>query len=370
MSVYEGRLKRLGHLMEHEGLDALLLAKPANLFYLTGDGRLCSYAIVTQDGRVAVGVPSTDLEDASALARFDKIVGFEDEVEMLHSINHFFRELGLAKAKVGLEYTFLTKSMFAMFTHPHAIPETATVVDGTHALSELRMVKSREEIELIRAAARVAEAGMGAALKALRVGIPEIEVAGEAERAMRSAGAEGFYRTYAASGPRTNIAHGLPSYRALQESDLVIIDLHPICHGYSADMCRTACVGQPSAEQKAAFELFLRAQQEAVAKVKAGVTMHELEEAIHAPLKAAGYGKHIFGPPLHGVGIEFEEPPLPSGHAFFHGEAEAPPLAAGVVISVGNCGLYMGPFGVRVEDTVLVTEAGPEALTNYPRALL
>jgi len=72
---------------------------------------------------------------------------------------------------------------------------------------------------------------------------------------------------------------------------------------------------------------------------------------------------------MHGVGIDFEEAPLPAGHAFFHGEKEPPPLPANVVISVGNCGLYLGPWGVRVEDTNVVGTSGPETLTSYPRVI-
>ena len=320
MPVYGERVKRAAKLMEKHGLNALLLAKPANMAYLTGDGRLCAYAMITQDGKVALGVPKTDVEDVKQLAHFDHLGGFEDEVGMIHSIAHSFEHFGIKQGILGLEYTFLTQSMMAMLTHPHGKPAKVTVKDCTHILSELRIVKDAEEIERIRAAAKVAATGMRAAVEALKPGITESQVAAEAEYAFRQAGAEEFWRTYVSSGPRTNTAHGLPTLRKLQAGDLVMIDIHPIVNGYSADICRTICVGKPTAEQQMAYDLYLKAQQTTIAKVKAGVGMVELEQTLHGVIKEAGHGEHIFGPPIHGVGLEFEESPLPPGHAFFHGE--------------------------------------------------
>jgi Xaa-Pro aminopeptidase len=366
---YQERLGKCSRLMREAGLDALLLTKPSNRFYLTGDGRLCAYALITQDARVALGVPSTDVADVKSLAQFDEITGFESEVGMIHSIAHYFEHYGIRKGTVGLEYSFLTQAMMGMVTHPHAKPADVVAKDCTHILSELRMVKEPEEVERIRAAAKVADVGMKAAVEAVKVGVTESQVAAAAEFAMRQAGAEEFWRSYVSSGPRTNIAHGLPTLRKLQKGDLVMIDLHPIVNGYSADICRTVSVGKPTAEQQAAYDLYLKAQQATIAKIKAGVGMVELEQTLHGILRDAGHGDHVFGPPIHGVGIEFEEAPLPPGHAFFHGEKEPPPLQANVVISIGNCGLYVGPWGVRVEDTNLIGKDGPTTLTSYPRVL-
>ncbi|MDP2728431.1 MAG: Xaa-Pro peptidase family protein, partial [Dehalococcoidia bacterium] len=334
-NIHQGRLGKCSKLMKAAGLDALLLTKPANMFYLSGDGRLCAYAMVTQDGRVALGVPMTDVEDVKGVAHFDHIAGFENEVGMIHSIAHHFEQFGISQGVVGLEYTFLTQSMMGMLTHPHAKPEGVTVKDCTPILSELRIVKDSEEVERIRAAGKVAVAGMAEAVEAVKPGLTESQIAAEAEYAMRQAGAEGFWRTYVSSGPRTNIAHGLPSNRKLAKGDLVMIDIHPIVNGYSADICRTVCVGDPTPEQQAAYDLYLKAQQATIAKVKAGVGMVELEDTMHGVLKEAGHGEHIFGPTIHGVGIEFEESPLPPGHAFFHGEKAPPPLEANMVIAVG-----------------------------------
>ena len=354
-SVHKERIKRCIGLMRKENLDVLLLAKPSNMFYLTGDGRLCSFAMITQQGTVALGVPKTDIEDVQKTASFDHIMGFDDEIGMIHAIAHYFKEFGILKGSVGLEYTFLTQSMMSMLTHPHGKPEGVEPMDCTPIMSLLRIVKDEEEIDRMCAAAFVAQEGIAAAIKVLKPGITESRVAAEAEYAMRHAGADEFWRTYVSSGPRTNIAHGLPTQRKIQKRDLVMIDIHPIVNGYSADMCRTVIVGSATTEQKHAYEHFLTAQQATIEAIRAGVSMVDLEKTFHGTLKETGHEKHIFGPPIHGVGIEFEEAPLPAGHAFFHGEKKPGSLQAGTVLAVGNCGIYTGPWGVRIEDTVLVT---------------
>ncbi len=366
---YQDRLQRCTRLMQAAGFDVLLLTKPANMFYLTGDGRLCAYAMVTCRGEVALGVPVTDIEDVKHLAHFDHIVGFDDEVGMIHSIAHNFDRFGINKGMVGLEYAFLPQPRMGMLTHPHAKPEAVSTGDCTPIMSELRMIKDDGEIDALRKAAKVAEAGMDAALRAIRPGITESRVAAAAEYAMRENGAVDFYRSYVASGPRTNVAHGLPTLRNLQQGDLVVIDIHPVVDGYSSDMCRMASVGKPTQEQQATYGLYVKALEETTAKAKTGVGMMELENTMHGYLAAAGHKDHIFGPPIHGIGIEFEESPLPPGHAFFHGEKEPPPLATNVVIAIGNCGLYTGPWGIRVEDTVVIGPEGPRILTDYPREL-
>ncbi|MBV6505983.1 MAG: putative peptidase [Syntrophorhabdaceae bacterium] len=364
--TFQNRIERCTSIMKAEGYNILLLIKPSNMYYLTGDGRLCAYAMVTQDGKVAIGVPKTDIDDVKRSAYFDSVVGFEDEVGMIHSIAHYFEHFDIKKGTVGLEYSFLTQSMMGIVTHPHAKPRDVLPKDCTHIMSGLRVVKENQEIDRLRHSALVADIGIKAAIEAVKPGTSESRIAAEAEYAMRYAGAEGFWRTYVSSGSRTGIAHGLPTNRKLESGDLVMIDVHPVVDGYSSDVCRTVCVGKPSIEQQSAYDVYLKAQQATVAKARAGVGMVELGETMHGIMKNEGHGEHIFGPPIHGIGIDFEESPLPPGHAFFHGEKEPPPLPANVVIAIGNCGLYSESWGVRVEDTVVVGDEGPIILTTYP----
>lgn len=369
MSIHRKRIQKATKLMTQKGLDLIILINPANMFYLTGNGRLCAYAMVTANGDVAIGAPQTDIEDIKSKAIFDHVAGFENEVGMIHSIADFFKVFGIKKGTIGVEYGFLPKPRLEMVTHPHAKPENVAVQDCTALMSELRIVKDDDEIQRLEAAGKVADIGMKAAVESLKPGMTESQIAAEAEYAMRYAGAEDFYKTYVASGPRTNLAHGIPSLRKVESGDLIMIDIHPVVNGYTADMCRTVCLGKPADDQQAAWDLYVKALEATIAKGVAGVTIDELEQTMHDMFKAAGHQDHIFGPPIHGVGIQFEESPLPAGHAFFHGEPPPPPLEAGVVIAIGNCGLYTGPWAVREEDTIVIGKDKPKILTQYPRQL-
>jgi len=362
-------VKRANTLMEKAGLDAILLTKPQNMMYLVGDGRLCAFAIVAKNGSTYVAVPKTDLEDVKKTCASERILGFDDEVGMLHSLMHIWKELDLKKGKVGVENTFLRVSMLEMFKHPHAKPPKLEFADATSIMTDLRIVKSREEVELLRNAAKVADSAMDAAINATKAGVTETEIAAEAEYMMRKKGAEEFFRTYVASGPRSSIAHGVVSLRKVQRGDLVMIDIHPTVNAYHADLCRTISVGKASEKQRKAFKVYMKAQRAAVEAVGPDATMTKLENIMHEVFEKKGYEAYFLGPPIHGVGLEFEEPPLPAGHAFFHGEEPKDELKPGMVISIGNCGLYLGNFGVRVEDTVAVTGKGYDELTKYNRAL-
>lgn len=367
--TFKERIKRACTLMEKAGFDAMLLTKPQNMVYLVGDGRLCAFTIISKDGVTYVGVPKTDIEDTKKSCASDHILGFEGEVGMLHSLMHIWKELGIEEGWVGVENTFLKVSMLEMFKHPHAKPEKLLFADITSIMTDLRIIKSNEEIELIRKAAKVADAAMDAAIKVAKPGVTELEIAATAENTMRRNGAEEFFRTYIASGTRSSIAHGIVSNKKVQKGDLVMIDLHPMVNAYHADICRTICIGKASEKQQTAYEVYLEAQKAAIEAVSPGSTITNLENIMHEIFEKEGYDDYFIGPPIHGVGLEFEEPPLPAGHAFFHGEEPKDELKPGMVISIGNCGLYLGEFGVRIEDTVAVLDEGHEELTTGKKSL-
>ncbi len=366
---FKARWARAASLMEAQGIDALFLMKPANLAYLTGDGRPCALGLFTKDLRCVVAVPASDLRSVRAASVATDIRGFGNEEEMFHGFRDVLKELSLTQGTIALEKNFFDAALYEVFK-AHILPK-ATVVSATPVLSRLRMLKEPEEIECLRAAAQVADEGMAAAVKAAHVGAREVVVAGEAEYAMRKAGAEGWASaTYVASGWRSAMAHGPASAKTIAAGEAVQIHLAPVVKGYTVDLCRTVLVGRVPQEAAEALRAYIAAQEAGIAAARPGAPLMGIDAAMAAALERRDFGGAFLRPVFHGIGIEHEEAPIPGGHAVIHGEEKVEEVRAGMVLGIGNCGIYREDYGVRVEDTVWVTEQGPVPLTSYPKALV
>ncbi|MGB3328496.1 MAG: Xaa-Pro peptidase family protein [Thermomicrobiales bacterium] len=229
--------------------------------------------------------------------------------------------------------------------------------------SHLRRVKEPGELSLIRQAARIVETGMAAARDALRPGITEIEVAAQAELAMRRAGMDGrIFETKVESGPRSAMPSTYAGHRVLAAGDLVLIDIGPTLGGYFGDLTRTFAVGDPSPEGHDLLQLVLTAQAAGIDAVRAGTTGHDVDEAARVPVRSAGHEggfRHNTG---HSLGLAGDSLPLIA-------PGNRSPLRAGECITV-EPGVYVdGVGGVRIEDEILVTADGCEVLTSFPKSL-
>ena len=350
--------------MQEQRIDALFLMKPANLAYLTGDGRLCAMGLFTQSLDCVVSVPTCDYKEVEAVSRATEVRAFKSEEDMFHGFREVVRRLGLEQATIGLEKNFFDAALFEVFK-THILPK-AKVVPATPVLSRLRMIKEPAEIEYMREAAKVAETGMARAVEVIRSGLREIDVAGEVEYAMRIAGAEGWASaTYVASGTRSAISHGPPSRKVIENGDVVQIHVAPIANGYTVDLCRTLFVGDVVPEAVRALETYVEAQEAGIAAASPGELLLGIDEAMSTVLKSRGYADAFLRPVFHGVGMEHEEAPIPGGHAVIHGEEKVVKVETGMTLAIGNCGIYKENFGVRAEDTIFVSRAGPEALTTF-----
>jgi Xaa-Pro dipeptidase len=238
---FAARWQRAADAMAGQGIDALFLMKPANLAYFTGDGRPCALALLTRAQRCIVAVPQCDVPSVQRASAATEIRAFRSEDEMFHGFRDVLREQGLAEATIAIEKNFFDAALYEVFT-AHILPK-AKVVPAAPLVSALRMIKDASEIECLKSAARVADAGMAAAARAIRVGVRETDVAGEAEHTMRSAGAEGWASaTYVASGWRSAMAHGPASLKSIDAGDVVQVHLAPVASGYTVDLCRTFIV--------------------------------------------------------------------------------------------------------------------------------
>ena len=363
---FAARWQRAADAMAGQGIDALFLMKPANLAYFTGDGRPCALALLTRARRCVVAVPQCDVPSVRRASAATEVRAFRSEEEMFHGFRDVLRELGLAEATIAIEKNFFDAALYEVFT-AHILPK-AKVVPAAPLVSALRMVKDASEVECLKSAARVADAGMAAAARAMRAGVRETDVAGEAEHAMRSAGAEGWASaTYVASGWRSAMAHGPASLKSIDAGDVVQVHLAPVASGYAADLCRTFILPPVADAAAQALRAYVDAQRRGIAAAAAGLPLLGIDAAMAQALSQAGYADAFLRPVFHGVGIEHEEAPIPGGHAVIHGEKKIEQLASGMVLGIGNCGIYREGFGVRVEDTVWVSDAGPVELTRHPK---
>ena len=228
----------------------------------------------------------------------------------------------------------------------------------------LRMIKSADEIERIRAASELAEDALRDVLEALTPGLTESELAARLEYEFKRRGAEGAaFDTIALYAARSSMPHGKPTPAPLQRGDIVLLDLGCRKDGYCSDLTRTYVFDTiPGAWFEEIYEITLGAQQAALEAIRAGASCRAIDRVARDRISEAGYGAN-FGHGLgHGVGIEVHENPRLS----FESDAV---LEAGMVVTV-EPGIYLpGRGGVRIEDLVVVTTDGCDVLTRTPKKL-
>lgn len=225
-------------------------------------------------------------------------------------------------------------------------------------LEPMRGVKSPAEIEVIRYAYHLANLGMEAAVKAVRPGVTEREIAAEAEYVMRKNGAEGTgIDTIVVSGPNTRHILGRTTTRVIEENDMVVITLAPRYEGYHGACGRCVFVGKPDEKRLASVQAEIRAQETCGRNLIPGKVGSEVEAMGRKIMAEAGYGENFLYSGLHSVGvIEFEPPIL--------GPSSTTVIEENMVISVDIPLFEADVLGSRTEDGYLITRDGPVRLTT------
>ena len=240
-----------------------------------------------------------------------------------------------------------------------ALP-SAQWVDVENDLCELRSQKSTAELEVIRHAYLIAEAGISAGIETVSAGVTEREVAAEIESAMRRAGAEGTgIDTIVASGPNSRPVLARSTFRHIERDDLVLLTVAPRYEGYHAAIGRVVLVGDPGLVVRSSLNSAIQAQHAAAGALGPGREGRRVEAVARGIMEGAGLGQYFLYSGLHSVGVIEFEPPI-------FGPGSPAILKENMVISI-DVPVFNAPWGgIRIEDGYVITATGAEPLSRTP----
>jgi Xaa-Pro aminopeptidase len=358
---YEGRLARLQHDLASTGMDALLVSHLPNIRYLCGFTGSAGALIVSKQKTVFFTDGRYKQQAHQEVEGAGIIVAHKPPAIMAAEwLKSNRKKLGVKMLGFDSQHlSFAEHSQLAEMLQPNVrLRKAPFFVERT------RMVKDADEIGSLLAAIRLGESLFGVAMKTIRPGIAETEVAAEMEYAARRAGAEGMsFETIIASGPRSTLPHGRATIAPIPSPGFVVCDFGIILAGYCSDMTRTVHVGEPTKEARSMYAAVREAQQVAIEATKPGVPVGKIDSAARRVLTRQGFGRYFTHSTGHGVGLEIHEMPRIAAR-------QSEPLLAGMVITI-EPGVYVPNIGgVRIEDMVLVTHTGCEVLTRTSKELL
>jgi Xaa-Pro aminopeptidase len=238
-------------------------------------------------------------------------------------------------------------------------------VNGIAALDRVMLVKDHAETEMLRRAAEVADLGMEAAFDAIEPGRTELEVAGIAEAAMRTAGNEFVWSvtgTEVGSGYRQSYERGFtvaPSQKRIQRGDIVTVDVHPMIGCYLGDLAANAVVGEPTEAQRELEQAWAGIAETILGELKPGAAIADVSISAFTAAQESGYGEYtlpVFG---HGLGTDARIPP--SVHA-----GNPDHFEEGMVFELFIQTTVPEVGGLRLEAATRITSTGYELLNKWP----
>jgi Xaa-Pro aminopeptidase len=356
------RIRRVRQRIVDAGCQALIVRAAANLTYLSGfDGvwddepfslllTSADEAVVFTDSRY---VGSAEQAATGSPWRVVRCVG-DPWVETLALVAD--SGVGRVAVESSAPYSVVARAR-ELFSAGEILP-----MDGW--VESLRAVKDSAEIGRMTAAQEVTDAALDHILGFVSAAMTESQIALELEFFLRSNGSEGVaFPPIVASGPNSALPHAHPGSRKLQRGDFLKMDFGARVGGYCSDMTRTVVIGKASARQREIYETVLAANLAGIEAVRPGRAGCDIDAAARSVIEAAGFGEY-FGHGLgHGVGLEVHE--LPGV-----GKRSTEPVPLGSVVTI-EPGVYVAGFGgVRIEDLVVVEEAGARVLTRSTKELI
>lgn len=336
-------------------LDSLLVSFGPNLRYLSGFTGSNGNLLVLPDKAILFTDPRYQIQahqEAACQVRIAKGPLLEDVVAAISKLG--LTRLGYEPARMTCDYFEALKAK---------LPMKASLDPVSGWVEGLRMVKSAAEIARIRRSVETNSRAFEQAVKRVRPGMKEQDLAAELEYRMRRLGAEKpSFETIVAGGVRSALPHAQPTAAPLSPGQLIVVDMGAVEDGYCSDMTRMLFLGQPSAKVKRTYRAVLEAQLAAVDAVRAGASTVRVDRAARQVLKGYGLDRAFIHSTGHGLGLEIHEPPRIA-------KRDGVPLQSGMAITI-EPGVYLEDFGgIRIEDTVVVTDKGCDILTPTSKEL-
>jgi Xaa-Pro aminopeptidase len=378
------KLEQVRLLMRERNLDALVVRAPDNILYLTNYWCMKGYdlAIFPREGEPTLIVIEPQADDARRMSwtKDIRLFKFYDErdprpptMRSREAALRVLRERDLA-GRVGIELengaqaadrmvgepTVYTSSYFEAFRSACGLVE-----DATGLLAQARAIKTPQEIERMRLANELAALAMEHVRENMRVGIKESEVGGMFEAFVHGLGvgfrgkvemARAFTLVWSGNGIRTFTATG---DRPIQQNEPTLFEIWVCADGYWTDLTKNICPGELTPRYHKLLDQLLGVFNEAIAHVRDGASLPELDRLIRARIKEAGYAGQPSHPVAHGVGARAHEPP------YAH-QAGSGTIKKGMVLAVEPGVYWPEGGGLRLEDNFHVTASGNEKLCSYP----
>ncbi|TWT09383.1 aminopeptidase P family protein [Planomicrobium sp. CPCC 101079] len=348
------KLQKLRTEMEKQQLEALLVTSRYNLRYVTNFTGSAGLALVTKDKAWFI----TDFrytEQATAQATEFEVV--QAKTNLLEEVAELAKEYGVGT--ISFEQEYMTYATFVQYQEK--LDAQLKPVSGL--IEKIRMIKTPDEVEILKQAAKIADAAYEHICGFIRAGRTELEVSNELEFFMRQQGAtSSSFDIIVASGLRSALPHGVATGKVIEQGELVTLDFGALYNGYISDITRTVAVGEPSEQLKEIYQIVLDSQVLGVEKIGPGMTGIEADAIARDYIKSKGYGEAFGHSTGHGIGLEVHEAPGLSSKS-------ETVLEPGMAVTV-EPGIYLpGIGGVRIEDDILITESGNERLTNSTKEL-
>jgi Xaa-Pro aminopeptidase len=358
-------LVRQDRLREHLAttrFDELLVSHLPNIRYLCGFTGSAGLLLVAESGSVFITDVRYDTQGREEVKGAKVVIARK---ALLSAVGEWIgiRRKGKSKGwALGIEAEHLTVAESKRLGD--LLPSRVRMRNSSGLVERARMVKDDDELRLIRSAVQLGATLFDRALEVLRPGVKETDVAAAMEYAARCAGSEEMsFPTIIASGARSALPHGRASGKAIAAGGFVVCDFGVILAGYCSDQTRTVWVGAPTDDARAAYDAVKDAQEAAIAAVRPGSSVGDVDAAARKVLRKAGLGRFFTHSTGHGVGLEIHEAPRVAS-----GQREV--LKPGMVITIEPGVYFPGKWGVRIEDMVAVTQSGCEVLTPTSKDFL